>query len=56
MLTSPVLTYKDGSDVSGKLLELGASDVLSMPLTPDIVRNRVSNVSNSKSTFTLPIY
>jgi DNA-binding response OmpR family regulator len=40
-----VLTYKDGSDIGGKCLELGAVDVLAMPLTPEVVRNRVANVS-----------
>jgi hypothetical protein len=45
-----VLTYKEGSEIASKLLEAGASDVLSPPLSSEVVVSRIasifSNVNN----------
>ncbi len=38
-----MLTYKEGSEVAGKLLEHGASDVFAPPLAPEAVCARVAS-------------
>jgi DNA-binding response OmpR family regulator len=39
-----VITYKEGGELTTKLLKAGAADVLSPPFTSDAVYNRLNNV------------
>lgn len=39
-----MLTYKEGSEITAKLLEAGAVDIISPPVSPEIVTNRLRNV------------
>lgn len=39
-----MLTYKEGSEITAKLLEAGAADIISPPVSPEIVTNRLRNV------------
>jgi PleD family two-component response regulator len=39
-----VLTYKEGSEITAKLLDAGTVDIISSPVSPEIVSNRLRNI------------
>jgi DNA-binding response OmpR family regulator len=51
VVTVAVLTYKEGGEVTGKLFEAGATDVLSPPLNAEVVSTRIGNILTSCSSF-----